>query len=81
MASRREFLKGSVGGKAVYAAGPYTSLDAPALPSLPDWLPVRHYGGYHEKSAAVSAPPAAHRHPMIISDAGNWSIECSCGGI
>jgi len=20
-------------------------------------------------------------HPLILSDAGNWSIECSCGGI
>ena len=37
-----------VGGKVVYAAGPYSQLDAPPLPSLPDWLPVRHYGGYHK---------------------------------
>ncbi|HEU0259633.1 MAG TPA: amidohydrolase, partial [Burkholderiales bacterium] len=31
-----------VGGKVVYAAAPYAQLDAPPLPSLPDWLPVRH---------------------------------------
>ena len=69
-----------VGGKVVYAAGPYSQLDAPPLPSLPDWLPVRHYGGYHKKSLrwrTTRGPP----HPMIISDAGNWSIECPCGGI
>jgi predicted amidohydrolase YtcJ len=64
-----------VGGKVVYAAGPYAQLDAPALPSLPDWLPVRHYGGYRKAKIAQS------HHPVIISDAGNWSAECSCGGI
>ena len=71
-----ESLLTMVGGKVVYGAGPYLQLDAPALPSLPDWLPVRHYGGYHNAKIAQS-----HRHPVILSDAGNWSIECSCGGI
>jgi predicted amidohydrolase YtcJ len=65
-----------VGGKVVYAAAPYAQLDAPSLPSLPEWLPVRHYGGYHKGKTAQS-----HHHPMIISGAGNWSAECSCGGI
>src|SRR5919106_140157 len=55
-----------VGGKVVYAAGPYAQLDAPPPPSLPDWLPVRHYGGYHKAKIAQSP------HPMIISDSGNW---------
>src|SRR5688500_7694318 len=75
-----ESLLTMVGGKVVYAAGPYASLDAPALPSLPDWLPVRHYGGYHKQSAAMT-PLMAHRHPTILSENGSWSIECSCGGI
>jgi hypothetical protein len=75
-----ESLLTMVGGKVVYGAGPYASLDAPPPPSLPDWLPVRHYGGYHKKSASVSAP-LAHRHPAILSENGSWSIECSCGGI
>ncbi|HEU5177920.1 MAG TPA: amidohydrolase [Burkholderiales bacterium] len=64
-----------VGGKVVYAAGPYARLDPPPPPALPDWLPVRHYGGYHRAKIAQS------HHPLILSDAGNWSIECSCGGI
>ena len=64
-----------VGGKVVYAAAPYAQLDAPPLLSLPEWLPVRHYGGYHKAKIAQSD------HPVIISDAGNWSAECSCGGI
>ena len=71
-----ESLLTLVGGKVVYAAGPYSSLDAPALPSLPDWLPVRHYGGYHKAKMAQS-----DHHPVILSEAGNWSIECFCGGI
>ena len=65
-----------VGGKVVYAAGPYGQLDAPPLPALPDWLPVRHYGGYYG-----GKPVAQHGHPTILSDRGNWSIECACGGI
>ena len=65
-----------VGGRVVYGAGPYARLDAPPLPTLPDWLPVRHYGGYHKAKMAQS-----DHHPMIISDRGNWSIECACGGI
>jgi len=64
-----------VGGRVVYAAAPYARLDPPPPPALPDWLPVRHYGGYHKAKIAQS------QHPLILSDTGNWSIECSCGGI
>jgi predicted amidohydrolase YtcJ len=68
-----------VGGKVVYATGPYSQLDAPPPPSLPDWLPVRHYGGYHRNAAGPMPSLAAHRHPMIIGDSGTWSFECPCG--
>jgi predicted amidohydrolase YtcJ len=68
-----------VGGRVVYASGPFSTLDAPALPTLPGWLPVQHYGGYHKKTASLPQPVLGHRHPMIISDSGNWSTECSCG--
>lgn len=70
-----------VGGKVAYAAGPYSQLDAPPPPSLPDWLPVRHYGGYHRNAAGPMPVVAAHRHPLIISDSGNWSSECPCGAL
>jgi predicted amidohydrolase YtcJ len=70
-----------VGGKVAYAAGPYSQLDAPPPPSLPDWLPVRHYGGYHRNAAGPMPTVAAHRHPLIISDGGNWSSECPCGAL
>lgn len=72
-----------VGGKVVYAAGAYSRLDPPPPPSLPDWLPLRHYGGYHKQAAiaAAAAPLAAqsHAHPLIIGDSGSWSMECPCG--
>src|SRR3984893_894845 len=35
-----------VGGKGVYAAGDFKQLDQPLPPAMPDWSPVRAYGGY-----------------------------------
>jgi predicted amidohydrolase YtcJ len=76
-----ESLLTMVGGKVVYAAGPYSSLDAPALPALPDWLPVKHYGGYHKGAAGPAPAVARHAHPTIIGDNGTWSLECPCGAL
>ena len=76
-----ESLLTMVGGKVVYAAGPYSRLDAPPLPSLPDWLPLRHYGGYHKGAAGPLPSFAGHRHPAIIGDSGTWSLECPCGAL
>ena len=36
-----------VGGKVVYGAGDFAKLDASAPPpAMPDWSPVRRFGGY-----------------------------------
>src|SRR5271166_6044293 len=36
-----------VGGRVVYGAGDFTPLDnGPVPPAMPDWSPVRRYGGY-----------------------------------
>jgi predicted amidohydrolase YtcJ len=35
-----------LGGRVVYAAGDFAAHDAPPPPALPDWSPVRRYGGY-----------------------------------
>jgi len=35
-----------VGGRIVYAAGEFSQLAPPTLPVLPEWSPVRVYGGY-----------------------------------
>jgi predicted amidohydrolase YtcJ len=56
-----------VGGKIVYAKGEFKSLDAPPPPpAMPDWSPVRSYGGYAawgakaEPVAAMRTQAAAH---------------------
>jgi predicted amidohydrolase YtcJ len=35
-----------VGGNIVYAAGAFASHDLPPPPAMPDWSPVRRFGGY-----------------------------------
>jgi predicted amidohydrolase YtcJ len=35
-----------VGGNVVYAAGVFAPLDSPPPPAMPDWSPVRAFGGY-----------------------------------
>jgi predicted amidohydrolase YtcJ len=76
-----ESLLTMVGGRVVYAAGPYSPLDAPPLPALPDWLPVQRYGGYYKGEVAASRVTVGHSHPKIISDRGDWSLDCACGAI
>lgn len=41
-----ESLLTSVNGKIVYAAGEYRPLDIPAPAVIPEWSPVKYYGGY-----------------------------------
>jgi predicted amidohydrolase YtcJ len=35
-----------VGGKIVYGAGDFAALDEPPPPAMPDWSPVRRFGGF-----------------------------------
>src|SRR5216684_253975 len=35
-----------VGGRIVYASGPFADFDTPLPPATPDWSPVRRFGGY-----------------------------------
>jgi predicted amidohydrolase YtcJ len=75
-----------VGGKVVYAAGELAAFgDAPPPPAMPDWSPVRTYGGYGSwaNQAAVTRVTAAycgsnsicgvHGHTMASS--GNLPID------
>lgn len=55
-----------VGGRVVWGAGPFQSLDeAPPPPAMPDWSPVRRWGGYgawgsyREGDAATISPLSA----------------------
>lgn len=50
-----------VGGKIVYAADSFKSLDPPPLRVMPDWSPVKYYGGYARSIAGVF--PATSEKP------------------
>ena len=71
-----------VGGKVVYGTGAYARLAPPAPPMHQDWLPMREFGGYYKRAGIEPPNPLAavrgHTHPLIIGDAGNWSMECPC---
>ena len=59
-----------VGGKVVYGAGTFSSLDEAAPPpAMPDWSPVRRFGGYgawgdRESRKAVGAECASLQPPQ-----------------
>jgi predicted amidohydrolase YtcJ len=56
-----------VGGKIVYGAGEFSNLDPAPLPVLPEWSPVKVYGGYGapldmRKAARAGVPVPQHQH-------------------
>jgi predicted amidohydrolase YtcJ len=62
-----------VGGRIVYAAGDFARFDEGALPpAMPDWSPVRTFGGY-----GAWGDPSAHAQAMLISN-GAESNPHSC---
>jgi predicted amidohydrolase YtcJ len=56
-----------VGGKVVHATAEFADLAPPPLPVLPDWSPVKHYGGYYEpaRSSAVHQAESSVRHGLL----------------
>ncbi len=60
-----------VGGKVVYAAGDFARHDGdPPPPAMPDWSPVRTFGGYGAWAASPRANDPALRSKLAMS--------CSC---
>jgi hypothetical protein len=55
-----------VGGKIVYATADFSSHAPPALPVLPEWSPIKVFGGYGAPldigKAARAGVPVAHEH-------------------
>jgi hypothetical protein len=49
-----------VGGKVVYGADEFTGLAPTPLPVLPDWSPVKAYGGYHQARRQEAGVTQAH---------------------
>jgi predicted amidohydrolase YtcJ len=68
-----------VGGKVVYAAGDFAKYDEAAPPpAMPDWSPVRTFGGYAAwGESRRAAEPALHRKLAISCDCAN---ACSIHG-
>ena len=60
----------------MHGGGDFESL-APALPpAMPDWSPVRHYGGYQGATLAQATPHSPHRTPTRTDQA----CECMATG-
>ena len=71
-----------VGGKVVYADGPFSSLAPPELPTCAEWLPISRYGTYYRKSGThLPQSGEQHAHRVVIGEAGHWSPDCSCGAL
>src|SRR5437588_3167888 len=82
-----------VGGKVVYAAGEFVKLAPPPLPVLPDWSPVKVYGGYHlhgnpaEAGVADAFTHSSTQHALLHRllarfwkprEQPLWGLGCDC---
>jgi len=81
-----------VGGKIVHGAGDFAQLAPPPLPVLPDWSPVKEYGGYYEPQrhagpsvSACASPNGLHAimHRLFgqrppTSAERFWGVGCEC---
>jgi predicted amidohydrolase YtcJ len=82
-----------VGGKVVYGTGDFARLAPPPLPVLPDWSPVKAYGGYHAAAPSTAAAPvhACSHHGLHAwlrrvlgwarpaeKTAPLWGLGCDC---
>lgn len=62
-----------LGGKAVHGSGDFSSL-APALPAaMPDWSPVRRFGGYQQRAALQ------RKAELITAETAAASCGCASG--
>lgn len=63
-----------VAGKIVHAAGEFVSHAPPPIPVLPEWSPVKVFGGYGApldvRKAAQAGVPVAHHHSSACHEHG-----------
>ena len=65
-----------VGGKVVYGAGDFSGIDAPPLPAaMPDWSPVRTFGGY----AGWGEPQGAGKNSLRRHAISSCGCANDCG--
>jgi predicted amidohydrolase YtcJ len=81
---RLESILTIVGGKIVYANGPFAKLAPPALPVSPDWSPVKQHGGYCRAPSTYaatnlhSARRASQSGSRIWNPRHSWDFGCDC---
>jgi hypothetical protein len=69
-----------VGGKVVYGAGPFSELDPPLPPAMPDWSPVRNFGGYGAWGAMPGAlASGTHRAGDGHARTAAMAMAAACG--
>lgn len=69
-----------VGGKVVWGAGPFAEHDdAPLPPAMPDWSPVRRYGGYGAWGEREGAPLQSRLHQQAAAACG-CANQCQMHG-
>lgn len=65
-----------VGGKVVYGAGDFRTLDESNIPpAMPDWSPVRTFGGY----AAWGEPQGAGKNSLRRAAISSCGCANDCG--
>ncbi|WP_280189366.1 amidohydrolase [Delftia sp. PS-11] len=65
-----------VGGRVVYGAGPFQQHDDnPLPPAMPDWSPVRRFGGY----GAWGEPEGAGKNSLHPARYRSLAAACGCG--
>lgn len=75
-----------LGGKVVYADGPFKEIAPPPIPVMPDWSPVTQFGGYWRDHGHAHAPDCscgchAHTSPqgsLCFGGDGLTGGGCSC---
>ncbi|WP_445681084.1 amidohydrolase [Radicibacter daui] len=66
-----------VGGKVVYGAGDFASLDESDVPpAMPDWSPVRKFGGYGAWGDSALTGHNLHSQQAVMRQA---EAACGCG--
>lgn len=64
-----------VGGRIVYAAGPFASLDTPPPPAMPDWSPMRRFA-----ASVASVPRGETIHRQRLDAACGCASVCRVHG-
>ncbi|WP_165073176.1 amidohydrolase [Paludisphaera rhizosphaerae] len=80
-----------LGGRPVYARDEFRDLDPPVLPVMPDWSPVKFYGGYYSAAAssavvqrACCSPSPSRLHAWLHKLGGafdgprGFGLGCDC---